>query len=40
MGADYAGEALLLVAGRVGGTRLIDNVTLTFSVGSDQREPA
>ncbi len=40
VGADYAGEALLLVAGRVGGTRLIDNVTLTFSVGSDQREPA
>lgn len=27
---DHAGEAVLLVAGRVGGTRLIDNAALTF----------
>ncbi|HUJ05798.1 MAG TPA: pantoate--beta-alanine ligase [Streptosporangiaceae bacterium] len=46
VGAEYSGEALLLVAGRVGGTRLIDNATLTFGAGPDQpgehgkREPA
>ncbi len=34
---DYTGEAVLLIAARVGSTRLIDNATLTF-VGSDDGE--
>jgi pantoate--beta-alanine ligase len=34
-GPDYAGRALLLVAARVGSTRLIDNTWLTFGPETD-----
>jgi pantoate--beta-alanine ligase len=34
VGADYAGDALLLVAAKVRGTRLIDNMALTIGGGT------
>ncbi|MGH3276810.1 MAG: pantoate--beta-alanine ligase, partial [Streptosporangiaceae bacterium] len=35
VGPAYSGAALLLVAARVGGTRLIDNISLTFGAGGE-----
>ncbi|MGW4006447.1 pantoate--beta-alanine ligase, partial [Streptomyces nigra] len=34
IGDDFTGEAVLAVAARVGATRLIDNITLTFGAAS------
>ncbi|MER6708691.1 pantoate--beta-alanine ligase, partial [Streptomyces fumanus] len=34
IGDDFTGEAVLAVAARVGGTRLIDNIPLTFGAAS------
>ena len=40
VGPDHAGAALLLVAARIGDTRLIDNIWLTFGARPDEPRPA